>query len=188
MPNSSHKRSITTRTLAYCAVLAAISIVLARWLSYSPFGSVRWSLDKFPLFLAGMLFGPLAGGMTGLVADATGSMMQYGFNPILCPPAILYGVLGGLLRFWLVKKPVLPRLIASYLLPVALGSWLYQSAALAYCFNPNTIFASFVANLGSRGVQFAVTATLEIAIISLLLSTKMFERLGVWPPQKKTKA
>ena len=36
-----------------------------------------------------------------LVADATGSMMQYGFNPILCPPAVLYGVLGDLHIGWL---------------------------------------------------------------------------------------
>jgi len=185
MSKSSRKPWITTRNLAYCALLAAISIVLARWLSYSPFGSVRWSLDKFPLFLAGMLFGPLAGGMTGFVADATGSMMQYGFNPILCPPAILYGVFGGLFRVWIAKKPMLPKLAAVYLLPVVLGSWLYQSAALAYCFNADNFVASFVANLGTRGVQFAIVAVLEIAIVSLLLSTKMFNRLGIWPPQKK---
>lgn len=181
----SQKRSLTPRTLVYCALLAAISIVLARLLSYAPFGNVRWSLDKFPLFLAGMFFGPLAGGMTGFVADATGSIMQYGFNPILCPPAILYGVFGGLLRRWLTKKPVVPKLIVSYLLPVVLGAWLYQSAALAYCFNPNTFSASFVANLGARAVQFSIIAPLEIAIISLLLGTKMFERLGVWSPQEK---
>lgn len=181
----SNPNRIPTRTLAYCALLAAISIVLARWLSYSPYGSVRWSLDKFPLFLAGLLFGPLAGGMTGLVADATGSMMQYGFNPILCPPAILYGVLGGLFRFWIAGKHSIPKLAAIYFLPVILGSWLYQSAALAYCFNPNTFMASFVTNLGSRAVQFAVIAPAEIAILALLLGTKMFDRLGVWPPKKR---
>jgi ECF transporter S component (folate family) len=182
---SNSKNRMPIRTIAYCALLAAISIVLARWLSYSPFGSVRWSLDKFPLFLAGMLFGPLAGGMTGLVADATGSMMQYGFNPILCPPAILYGVFGGLFRMWIAKKPVLPKLAAVYLLPVIIGAWLYQSAALAYCFNPNTFMASFVANLGARALQFAIIAPAEIAILALLLGTKMFDRMGIWPPKKK---
>ena len=181
------RKAMATRALVSCALLAAISIVLARLLSYAPFGSVRWSLDKFPLFLAGMLFGPLAGGMTGLVADAAGSMMQYGFNPILCPPAILYGVFGGLFRSWLQKKPVVPKLIVSYLFPVVLGSWLYQSAALAYYFNPGTLYASFISNLVARGIQFAVLAPMEIAIISLLLGTRIFERMGIWSPRKSEK-
>ncbi len=180
-------KTIATRALVSCALLAAISIVMARLFSYAPFGNVRWSLDKFPLFLAGMLFGPLAGGMTGLVADATGSMMQYGFNPILCPPAILYGVFGGLFRSWLQKKPVVPKLIVSYLCPVVLGSWLYQSAALAYYFNPGTLHAAFVSNLISRAVQFAVIAPLEIALISLLLGTRIFERMGIWTAKKSEK-
>ena len=115
-------KHITTRAIACCALLAAISIVMARLLSYAPFGSVRWSLDKFPLFLAGMLFGPVAGCLTGFVADAAGSMMQYGFNPLLCPPAVLFGLCGGLFRCWMAKKPLFPKLIVSYLVPVVLGA------------------------------------------------------------------
>ena len=176
------KKTMATKALVSCALLAAISIVMARLFSYAPFGSVRWSLDKFPLFLAGMLFGPLAGSMTGFVADAAGSMMQYGFNPILCPPAILYGLFGGLFRRWLQKKPVFPKLAVIYLIPVVLGSWLYQSAALAYCFNPGTLKEAFLSNLISRGVQFAVIAPLEIGIISLLLGTGIFTRMGIWHP------
>ena len=179
------KKTMATKALVSCALLAAISIVMARLLSYAPFGSVRWSLDKFPLFLAGMLFGPLAGSMTGFVADAAGSMMQYGFNPILCPPAILYGLFGGLFRRWLQKKPVFPKLIVSYLMPVVLGSWLYQSAALAYCFNPGTLQEAFVSNLIARGLQFAVIAPVEIGIISLLLGTGIFTRMGIWHPVAK---
>ena len=185
--NATHQQRMATRTITFCALLAAISIVMARLLSYAPFGSVRWSLDKFPLFLAGMLFGPLAGGMTGLVADATGSMMQYGFNPILCPPAILFGVFGGLFRSWLAKKPLLPKLIVSYLPPVVLGAWLYQSAALAYCFNGDNFFPAFAANLLSRGIQFAILAPVEIAIIGLLLGTGIFTRIGLWPPINQSK-
>ena len=174
------KSQLATKTLVCCALLAAISIVMARLLAYAPFGNTRWSFDKFPLFLAGMLFGPLAGGMTGFVADAAGSMMQYGFNPILCPPAILYGVFGGIFRCWLQKKPLLPKLVVSYFVPVVLGSWLYQSAALAYCFNAATFSAAFISNLIARGIQFAIVGVLEILIISLLLGTQLFQRMGLW--------
>ena len=82
-----NRRVMTVKTVASCALLAAISVVMARLLSFSTPDGIRWSLDKFPLFLAGMLFGPLMGGLTGFTADLLGSVLQFGFNPFLCPPA-----------------------------------------------------------------------------------------------------
>lgn len=181
------KGRMATSTLAYCALLAAISIIMARLLSYAQPGGVRWSLDKFPLFLAGMLFGPIPGMLTGFVADFLGSLMQFGFNPIFCPPAILYGLCGGLFRHFLAKKPSVLRLALSYLPPVALGSVLYQSTALAWVYNSATFWAALCANLVSRGIQFAVVLVLEVAILYLLIKTRLFNRLGVWPPVKKEK-
>ena len=178
-PQTNH---MTTKAIVCSALLAAISIVLARFLSYAPFGSVRFSFDKFPLFLSGMFFGPLVGGMTGLVADATGSMMQYGFNPILCPPAILYGVFGGLFRYYIAKKPNALRLAIAYVFPVIIGALLYQSFALAYCFNPSTFWEAAMTNLGARSIQFAIIAPLEILLMTLLMKMRVFERIGIWPP------
>ena len=110
------KKSTTAplKALVYCAMLAAISVVMARVLCFATPDGVRWSLDKFPLFLAGMFFGPVMGSLTGFVADFTGSLMQFGFNPLLCPPAILYGLCGGLLRWYLQKKTSWFRLLISY--------------------------------------------------------------------------
>ena len=185
MKKSVHSRgTITVRTITYCGLLAAISVVMARLLSFAPVGNTRWSLDKFPLFLAGMFFGPLAGGLTGFVADAAGSMMQYGFNPILCPPAIIYGVAGGLFRYVIAKKQSVIPLAISYLIPTIVGAVLYQSAALAWVFNSATFYEAFVVNLGARSIQFAIVATVEIALIYLLLRTKVFNRMGIWPPAK----
>lgn len=179
------RTKITIRTITYCGLLAAISVVLARLLSFAPMGNTRWSLDKFPLFLAGMFFGPLAGGLTGFVADAGGSMLQYGFNPILCPPAIIYGIAGGIFRHFIAKKQSVFTLAISYLIPTIVGAILYQSAALAWVFNAATFFEAFIVNLGARSIQFAIVATVEIALIYLLLRTKIFSRMGIWPPIKK---
>lgn len=180
-----NRKKLTIRAVTYCGLLAAISVVLARLLSFAPAGNTRWSLDKFPLFLAGMFFGPLAGGLTGFVADATGSLMQYGFNPILCPPAIIYGVAGGIFRYFIAKKQSVLSLIISYLTPTVLGAILYQSAALAWVFNSATFFEAFVVNLSARSIQFAIVGSVEIALIYLLLRTKIFNRMGIWPPTKK---
>ena len=184
---TTHRQRMATRTIACCALLAAISIIMARLFAYAPFGSVRWSLDKFPLFLSGILFGPVAGAMTGFVADAVGSMMQYGFNPILCPPAILFGLFGGLIRKQLGSKVSIVKLALGYLPPVILGAWLYQSAALAYCFNAATFAAAFGANLLSRGIQFLIIAPLEIVVLSILMRTGIFTRMGLWNPGKDEK-
>ena len=177
---------MATRTLACCAMLAAISVVLARLLSFTPIAEIRVSLDKFPLFLAGLFFGPLAGSLVGFVADFAGCLLSpYGFNPIFCPPAILYGLFGGLFSLMLRNKLTLPRLGLAYLCPVALGSLLYQSAALAWVYSATTFWEAFEGHLASRGVQFAVISVLEVAITYLLLKSRIFERLHIWPTQKK---
>jgi len=180
-------RTLAIKALVYCAMLAAISVVMARLLSFSVAGGVRWSLDKFPLFLAGMFFGPVMGALTGFVADFTGSLMQFGFNPLLCLPAILYGLCGGLLRRFLLKNFFVVRLCLSYLLPTVVGSVLIQSFALSYAYPKGTFGTSLAYYLSTRSVQFAIVMVLEILIIYLLMKSKVFTRLGVWPPVKLKK-
>ena len=179
------KKIMATRTLAYCAMLAALSIIMARMLSFSVAGGVRWSADKFPLFLAGLLFGPVMGALTGFAADFLGSLMQFGFNPILCLPAILYGLFGGLLQRYLQKHFSLLRLALSYLFPVAIGSVLYQSCALAYLYFDGTFTEGVLYYLSTRSIQFSIMLVVEVLIIYMLMKVNVFTRLGVWPPMKK---
>ena len=180
-----NRKNSTVKNLACCALLAAISIVMARLLSFSTPDGVRWSADKFPLFLAGMLFGPLMGGMTGFVADFLGSVMQFGFNPFLCPPAILYGVFGGLFRWFLVKKFNLFRLGVAYAFPVVIGSILYQSCALAFFYFSGTLQEGIMYYLGTRGIQFSIMLVAEVFIIATLVNVKVFTRICLWPPVQK---
>ena len=91
--------SMTTKTLTYCALLAALSFALARLVGFMPSAVSRFSIEAIPTFLAGVLFGPLAGGLVGFVADLVGALFSgYGYNPMFCVPPILYGVCGGLFR------------------------------------------------------------------------------------------
>ncbi len=180
-----NNRIISTKSLVYCALLAALSIVMARVLSIATPDGVRWSADKFPLFLAGMLFGPLMGCLTGFAADFLGSLLQFGFNPLLCPPAILYGLFGGLLRYYMQKNPSIFRLGLSYLFPVVLGSILYQSCMLAYFYFDGSWFAGFLYYLGTRSFQFSIMLVVEVFIIYSLMKMNVFTRLGIWPPVKK---
>ena len=181
------KRTMTTKTLAYCALLAALSVVLARLIIPMPNVTTRFSIEAVPIYLAGMLFGPMAGALVGFSSDLVGCLFSgYGYNPLFCPPPILYGVFGGLLRRWLMGKPGLPRLAVSFLPPVVLGSILWQSAALSYVYNSKGSFqASLVYFLSTRTVQFAVTLVLDVLIIYLLMKSRVFDRMGLWQTPEK---
>ncbi len=181
------KKQMTTRTLACCALLAALSVVLARLIIPMPDSSTRFSIEAVPILIAGMLFGPLAGGLVGFVADATGTLFSgYGFNPIFCIPPILYGVCGGLFRNFLAKGVTIPRLTVSILPPVVFGSILYQSMTLAYAYPKlGTFMQTFLFNLATRSVQFAITAVLDVLVIYLIFKANVFTRIGLWQPHKR---
>lgn len=183
-----NKRIMTTKTLAYCALLAALSVVLARMIIPMPDESTRFSIEAVPIYIAGMLFGPLAGGLVGFAADFVGCMFSgYGFNPLFCLPPILYGVCGGLFRYFLAQKTSVPRLILGFLPPVVFGSILYQSASLAYVYSSATFMEYFLLKLTTRSIQFAITMVIDVVVIYLLFKTRVFERLGIWPPKKMKK-
>ena len=175
-------RSMTTRTLACCALLAALSVVFARLIIPMPNAFTRFSIEAVPIFLAGMLFGPLAGGLVGFSADLVGCLFSgFGYNPIFCVPPILYGVCAGLFRGLLQKKVTLPRIMLAYLPAIVFGSVLYQSVALSLVYNSKGSFAaSMTYFLTTRGIQFAVTLVIDAILVHLLFKTKVFERIGLW--------
>ena len=68
-------RSMTTKALACCALLAALSVVFARLIVPMPNATTRFSIEAVPIFLSGALFGPLAGGLVGFTADLVGCLI-----------------------------------------------------------------------------------------------------------------
>ena len=181
MKKITHRQQMATKTLACCALLTALSVVLARLVVPMPNAFTRFSIEAVPIYLAGMLFGPMAGGMVGFSADLIGCLFSgYGYNPIFCLPPILYGVFGGLFRRKLERKLSLSWLAIGFLPPVVLGSIVYQSFAL------NLVYSQGLAYfLASRTVQFVVTMVADVAIIYLLFRLRIFERVGLWPPRSR---
>lgn len=178
-----HRQRMATKTLAYCSLLAALSVVLARLFALMPEESARFSIEAVPICMAGILFGPVAGGLVGFTADFVGCLFSpFGYNPLFCVPPILYGVFGGLAQRFLTKKVSVTRLLVSLLPPVVLGSILYQSAALAYVYYSETFWAGFALKLSTRAIQFGIMLVLDTAALYLLFKANIFSRLGLWPP------
>lgn len=166
------KRAVVFNTyaLTVCALLTALSVILARLLTIIPSEISRFSLEAVPILLAGLLFGPVPGAAVGFAADFIGCLFSpFGYNPIFCLPPILYGLWAGLLRAYVWTKPTVWR-VALAVFPAALcGSVLWQSAALALVYGGEAKLAFFLTRLASRSIQFAVTGVIDTAAVWLLL-------------------
>ena len=179
-------RAMTTKTLAYSALLAALSVVLARLVIPMPAADTRFSIEAVPVFLAGMLFGPIPGALVGFTADFVGCLFSpFGYNPIFSVPPILYGLCAGLFRYYLCDKVSPLRIAIVLLLPVVLGSIVYQSLTLSYMYFDGGLWAGFLFYLTTRSIQFAITWVLDVLVIYLLCRANIFQRLGVWPRKGK---
>ena len=177
------KRSMTTKTLASCAMLAALQVVLARLIIPMPAADTRFSLEQIPIVLAGLLFGPLAGARVGFSADLVGCLFSgFGYNPLFCVPPILYGVFAGLMRRYVSDKTSFLRVLLTYVPAVILGSILWQSFTLAYVYNSQGAFLqSLILKLSTRSVQFGITGVLDAVITTVLLKSGIFQALKLWP-------
>ena len=184
-----NKVLMTTRVIVYSAVLAALAAVVGQLLAFRPTEYMKFTLDKFILFLSGMFFGPVVGGMTGFVAEfAGGNLLGRGFTLWLCLPAVLYGVAGGLFRGMLAKKFTIPRLALAYFIPTFVGAFLIQSVALSLTYPMGTFAETLSINLMWRGIQFAIMLVVEVAILYFLIRSNIFARIGLWPPKAEAES
>ena len=174
-------KNTTTRKLVYMAVLAALQVVLARFIVPMPNPTMRFSIEAVPIIIAGLLFGPVPGMLVGFVGDAVGTLFSgYGYNPVFAVPPILIGLSAGVLRPILYKKVSYLRILATFAPAVVLGCILWQSYWLSFFYGTRT-FAGF---LGARTIQFAITSLLSAAVILGMYRTRVFETLHLWPPMQ----
>ena len=91
----------STHNMVIMAVLTAIQIVLARYLSIQVNETLRISFETVPLALAGMWFGPLGGAVVALVSDILGTII-YGYG-VWFPPIALGPVFFAAFCGWCTK-------------------------------------------------------------------------------------
>ena len=170
LPRTVSRPVFNTYALTVCALLTALSVVLARLLTIIPAETTRISLEAVPIVLSGLLFGPIPGAVVGCAADLIGCLFSpFGYNPIFCVPPILYGLLAGAVRRYVTDRPALRRPALAFFPAGIVGSVLWQSMALALVYGGDAKQAFFLAKLVSRSIQFALTGTVDTLIVWLLL-------------------
>ncbi|MFA5576003.1 MAG: folate family ECF transporter S component [Tissierellaceae bacterium] len=102
---------ISTGTLTQAGFLTAISIVLTRFVSVmvplaGGLPALRLGFGEIPIMMAGLLFGPVVGGISGMIADLIGAFTfpQGPYFPGFTLSSILWGVLPGIYSLYLAKK------------------------------------------------------------------------------------
>ena len=97
----------STHNLVMMAALAAMQIILARFLGIQVSDTLRLSFESIPVVLAGLWLGPVCGGIVGFVADTIGTLISglTWFPPLALNP-IMEGVVAGLLAKYFIRGDI----------------------------------------------------------------------------------
>ncbi|MCD8105499.1 MAG: folate family ECF transporter S component [Lachnospiraceae bacterium] len=163
------KTSWDTRTLVFLGLLVAMHIVLTRLLVIE-LGSYRITVGVVCTILAGLWFGPLAGGLCGMVADLLGCLLKgYAVNPFITVAAMLWGIVPALFRpllYGTKRKKVVFVCVGVFLASVCstLG---FTTTGLAI-YNGGEFLVSFMALIPGRLLQWAIMMPIYCVLSSLL--------------------
>ena len=185
--NSSNGRMLfSPRALAICAMLAAMSIVCGKYLAI-PLGNVmRFSFENLPIIMAGMMFGPIAGALTGVVADLFGCLLVgYTINPLVMLGATVVGMASGIVFHALKRIPYTLRVFLAVFAAHLFGSVLIKTPGLWIYYDiPLTVLYLW------RCLNYLIVFAAEMPICWILVKNKGIRsalRLPPLPEKKKTK-
>ncbi len=168
-----------TRALCFAAMLAAMSLVLGKFLQIpNPFQEIiRISFENLPIILAGMTMGPLVGALTGVVADLLGcALYGYAVNPIITLGGAAVGLIAGILSNYVIRRPLILRVIVSVTLAHLIGSVFVKSLGLAAWYLSSYSMGFWELVLW-RALTYAIIAVAEGTILYLLLRHRAFVTL-----------
>ena len=156
------------KVLVITALFIAMSIVLGKFLSFTV-GPIRLSFENLTVLMAGIMFGPAIGLVTGGVADIIGCILYgYTINPIITLGAAMIGLVAGIVSHYTFKNKMLPRTILSVGLAHLIGSVMIKSVGLYvyYAYPLESIFL--------RIPTYIIIGSVEFYIIYVLMKNKSF--------------
>ena len=159
------KMTWDTRTLVFLGLLVAMHIVLVR-LVVIDLGSYRITIGSVCTILAGLWFGPVAGGVSGLISDVLGCILKgYAINPLITVAAILWGVIPALMRPLMTGSKVKKTgmLWLSVVVTSILATLVFTTAGLVLLLGYN-----FYAIMTGRIVQWAIMTPIYCVLTSVL--------------------
>ncbi len=179
----------TPLTIAYAAMLIAMSAVLYAFLTFNLNigGGIivkKLGFGSIPIMLSGMLFGPVVGGIVGGLSD----ILQYlinpvkagGYLPVFTLTAILIGVIPSLFYLW--EKPGRPHAVLAFfkvllavVVTMVVCSFFLNTLWFFLIIKPDYMAQLLTGNLSAPAQALLITRILgesiSIPVYSILLHT-----------------
>lgn len=168
------KISKNLKLTVYLALLTAISIICGKYLAIRGGDVMRFSLENMPIIFAGVAFGPIAGGIVGLVADLVGCLMvAYTINPLVALGAAMIGVVSGAVPLLLKKSGLDGRFINLIAVAAAhiVGSLIIKTLGLAAYYD-----IPFIILLLWRILNYVIVGAMDGFVLNILLNNKEIKR------------
>ncbi|MEE0946097.1 MAG: folate family ECF transporter S component [Acutalibacteraceae bacterium] len=158
------------KVLITIALFSAISFVFGKFLAIPVGDYLRFSFENLPIILSGVLFGPICGCVTGIIADIVGCILRgYVINPMLTLGAALIGFLSGVI-FWVLKNKKLGfKVSVTVFIAHLIGSVVVKSIGLSLWYSMDLFFT-----LGMRSINYIIVGVTEGLIIVFILRNKGF--------------
>ena len=164
--------SLKVMTLA--AMLTAMSVVIGMFcktfLNFG-FGLFRVTFENLPILLAGLMCGPVVGGIVGLASDVISYLLSpqtYPINILVTVGAALMGVISGTLSRWVFKKRGYARIIFSCAIAHVISSMIIK---------PVGLYSYYGALVLWRIPLYLVIAPLEITLICMMYKNAAVRRM-----------
>ena len=164
----------SVRYLTLTAMLVAMSVVIGIFCkSVLNFGGglFRVTFENFPIILAGILLGPLTGGVVGVASDLVSYLLSgqaYPPNLLVTLGAFVIGLSAGIVAKFIVKKRGNLQFALSGGVAHILGSMIIKPIGLYTFYGWAVLW---------RIPMYLVIAHFEIIIICLLFKNSAFRKL-----------
>lgn len=154
-------KKFSTKMIVTLGVLISMHIVLSRFCSINAW-NIKIGFSFVPLFLAAYLYGPLAAGIVGGVADVLGAILfpSGPFFPGFTLTTVLTSLLFGLLLY---KKQTTPRILLAVLVNQFVFGLLINSLWISLLYG-----SPYGPLLATRVIQCAILAPVEFIVISTM--------------------
>lgn len=162
------------KTMTMAAMLTAMSVVIGifckNFLNFGagPYmGLFRVTFENLPILAAGLMFGPIVGGLAGLSADLISYLLSrqvYPINPLVTLGAMAIGLVSGLVAHYVMRHPGKLRIVVSCALAHLIGSMIIKPIGLYQFYGVAVLW---------RIPLYLAIAPIEITILCLLYRNRM---------------
>lgn len=173
--NKAKKQTRILRIVVFQAMLAAISIVMGKYLAINLGPVLRLSFENTPIIFSGIAFGPWAA-LTAVAADIIGCLLVgYEINPLVTLGAFSIGLISGTLGVLFRKIPKLPqylKIITAVALSHLIGSVVIKTFGLSKFYD-----MPFMLLMAWRLLNYVIVGAAECVLIYALVRNKAISKM-----------